>query len=328
MKLIDQFDRTISYLRVSVTDRCNLRCSYCKPAGDLESLDHEDILTFEELFRLIEIGSTLGIEKVRITGGEPLVRSGLVDFIPQLTAISGLEDVSLTTNGIYLKNHLEELYAGGIQRLNISLDTLRRDRYRQITGADRFDTVWAVLERARQMNFHPIKINMVVIKGFNEDEVVEMAALSRIYPYHIRFIEYMPLGDCSQEASFKTVPMSRIKEQVGKLGNLIPVLKSRNGGPAERFKLGDAPGEIGFISSMSHHFCGNCNRLRLTANGKLRSCLLSNFQEDIIGPMRRGATDQELAEIFFKAVQRKPREHLLVNQTEQTLSGQMYAIGG
>lgn len=328
MKLSDQFGRGISCLRVSVTDRCNLRCCYCKPSSVFKSLTHEDILTYEEIYRLVTIGATLGINKVRITGGEPLVRKGIVEFIPQLTAIGGLEDVSLTTNGVYLKDNLEKIYTGGIHRINISLDTLRRDRYRQITGGDHFKEIWEAIELALKMNFQPVKINMVVMKGLNDDEVVDMAELVRWYPLHIRFIEYMPIGICDKDAGFDTVPISQIKNQLEELGTLIPVLKNADDGPAERYTFNGVPGEIGFISPMSHRFCGTCNRLRLTSYGTLRPCLLSDIEVDIKGPMRLGATDHELQQIFVETVRKKNREHPLTVRNGEGVSSQMSAIGG
>jgi cyclic pyranopterin phosphate synthase len=328
-KLMDSFGRPISYLRLSITDRCNLRCRYCKPEKGHTFLAHAAILTYEELHRLTRIAVNLGIRKVRVTGGEPLVRRGAVAFLSELAQIKGLEDVSLTTNGVLLKRYLEQIYESGIHRINISLDTLKREKYLQITGADTFNDVWEAIELAQRMNFHPIKINMVVINGFNDDEVVDMALLSRLDPYHIRFIEYMPVGGNQADANTYIVPISKIRNRLeARIGKLMPIPKGINDGPAERYRLQSGVGEIGFIGSMTNHFCNSCNRLRITANGYLRPCLLSNAQQDIKGPMRGGATDAELEGIFLRAVHQKPSKHLINSGIEAVIWDQMSAIGG
>jgi cyclic pyranopterin phosphate synthase len=327
-KLADQFGRKISYLRVSVTDRCNLRCFYCQPYDISDVLPHKEILSYEEMYRLIEIAVNLGIRKVRITGGEPLVRKDLLGFIEKLCKINGLEDISLTTNGIYLKKHIERLYLSGIHRINISMDTLQKNRYRQITGVDGFQEVWDAITLAEKINFKPIKINMVVIKGVNDDEVQEMALLSQSYPYHIRFIEYMPFGVKNQHARDYFVPNSWVNNQLVKLGRLLPIPKSTHDGPADRYKFEGALGEVGFISAISNHFCGTCNKLRLTANGNLKPCLISNIKENIKDPMRSGASDDELASIFIKAINSKPREHKMNSQKNNFILDHMCKIGG
>lgn len=328
-KLMDSFGRTISYLRLSITDRCNLRCRYCKPEKSPAFLAHADILTYEELLRLTKIAVGLGIRKVRVTGGEPLVRRGVTAFLSELAQIQGLEDVSLTTNGVLLKKHIEHIHGSAIHRINISLDTLRREKYRQITGTDAFDDVWKAIELARAMEFDPIKINMVVIKGFNDDEVDDMALLARSYPYHIRFIEYMPVGGNQANAIRYIVPISTIRNRIETdIGKLMPVSKGIHDGPAERYKFENGVGEIGFIGSMSNHFCNSCNRLRLTANGYLRPCLLSNTQQDIKTPMRAGATDVELEGIVLNTVHQKPSQHLFSSGSGAVIWDQMSAIGG
>lgn len=233
-QLIDQYNRRLNYLRISVTDRCNLRCLYCLPCEGIPKLRHDDILTYEEILRIAGIAVKLGVEKIRLTGGEPLVRKGLCKIIPRLTGLTGLKDVALTTNGIFLKENLEKLKTGGIKRLNISLDSFKRDKYKQITGFDGLEQVLAGIDRARQMGFKPIKINVVVIKGVNDDELLDFARLSLEHPYHIRFIEYMPLGIAGSENSLHHVPSSVIKEKLGSLGKLVPVSTTALDGPAER----------------------------------------------------------------------------------------------
>jgi cyclic pyranopterin phosphate synthase len=327
-QLVDQYNRRLNYLRISVTDRCNLRCLYCLPCEGIPKLRHEDILTYEEILRIAGIAVKLGVEKIRLTGGEPLVRKDLCKIIPHLTGLTGLKDVALTTNGIYLKENLEKLKTGGIKRLNISLDSFKRERYQKITGFDGLEQVLAGIDLADQMGFQPIKINVVVIKGVNDDEVLDFARFSLEHPYHIRFIEYMPLGIASAGNSLHHVPSSVIKEKLGSLGKLALVSKTELDGPAERFSFEGAPGEIGFISPLTHHFCHTCNRLRLTASGRLRPCLLSDQEEDLKGPMRKGASDNDLANIFLKTAFNKPLEHTRASHDSLHFPGQMSSIGG
>lgn len=326
-QLIDQYHRRLNYLRLSITDRCNLNCLYCTPAGVTSKLRHEDILTYEEIFRLARIVVGLGIEKIRLTGGEPLIRKGIYDFLPRLAALPGLKDISLTTNGIFLKENTKRIRASGIKRINVSLDTLRPDIYEKITGYDGFQQVWEGIELARELGFQPIKINMVPILGINDDEILDFARLSVVYPYHIRFIEYMPIG-ANPDDPLSYVANSLIKEQLTSLGKLVPVPKTAYEGPAERFKIEGASGEIGFISPMTNHFCRVCNRLRLTASGRLRPCLLSNKHTDLKGPMRSGASDSELARIFLNAALNKPYAHQLTSENTSRVSAHMSSIGG
>jgi cyclic pyranopterin phosphate synthase len=328
IQLIDQYGRSLNYLRISVTDRCNLRCLYCMPCDGITKLRHEDILTYEEILRLARIAVSLGVNKIRLTGGEPLIRKGICDFIPQLTALPGLKDISLTTNGVYLKDNLEKLRSAGIKRINVSLDSLREERYKKITGYDGFKEVWEGIQLARKLKIQPIKINVVVIKGINDDEVLDLARLTLHEPYHIRFIEYMPLGVKNKEYILRHVPSSLIKKRLNSLGKLVQLPGTKLYGPAERFKFHGAPGEIGFISAISHHFCAMCNRLRLTPTGSLRPCLLSDQEIDLRSPMRSGASDNELARIFLKAALTKPYSHYLTSENSILPSGQMSAIGG
>ena len=326
-RLIDQYKRTLNYLRISITDRCNLNCIYCTPRHGVPKLNHEDILRYEEILRLAGIAVRLGVDKIRLTGGEPLVRKGVYEFIPKLTAIPGLKEVSLTTNGIHLKENLERIKAAGIKRINVSLDTMNRDTYRKITGYDGFPQVWEGIERARVLGFNPIKINIVPLKGINDSEFLDFARLSLEHPYHIRFIEHMPLGTVGPEVQTNYIPNSKIKAQISRLGELIPVPRTKYDGPAARFRLEGAAGEIGFISPLTDHFCKTCNRLRLTAEGHLRPCLLSDKDEDLKNPMRNGASDQELELIFLNTAFKKPRSHHL-DSLEPTPSSQMSSIGG
>jgi cyclic pyranopterin phosphate synthase len=269
----------------------------------------------------------LGISKIRVTGGEPLVRKGVYDFLGELSRIDGLADLSLTTNAVALKENLKKIKSAGIKRINISLDTLKPEKFAQITGMDLFDQVWKGIQGALEMGFHPIKINVVALSGVNDDELADMARLSFDYPFHIRFIEYMPIGE-SQMGNGPLLLAPEIKKRISLLGNLIPVRNSANDGPAQRYRFEGALGEIGFIHALSHHFCDRCNRLRLTARGRLRPCLLSDYHEDMKGPLRSGCSDNQLAEIFFKAVRHKPSDHNLSLQNPPRVCGQMHSIGG
>ncbi len=326
-KLIDRCNRKLNYLRISITDRCNLRCIYCVPYDFIPKLPHKEILSYEEILRIIRIGVCLGISKVRITGGEPLVRKGVYGFLKRLTKIEGLLDISLTTNGVFLKDNINKIKSAGIKRINISLDTLNRKKYRKITGYDFFDQVWEGIELAHKMGFDPVKLNVVPLKGINDDELTDIAALSIDYPFHIRFIEYMPMGTNQMESDHHLL-FPEIKKRIHQFGKLIPVEKDMNDGPAERFKFESAKGEIGFIRPISQHFCNTCNRLRLTASGQLRPCLMSDVQVDLKTRLRKGCSDVELADIFLKAVRLKPLGHNLSGDHPVGVSAQMCAIGG
>ncbi len=325
-KLIDKYERHLNYLRVSITDRCNLKCVYCRPASLVPILPHKEILSYEEILRVVRVGVGLGISKVRITGGEPLIRRGVFGFLKQLTAIHGLQDVSLTTNGILLRDSVARIKAAGIRRINVSLDSLKPERYARITGRDFFARVWQGIEQAHAKGLAPIKLNVVALRGVNDDELADLARLSLDYPFHIRFIEYMPMGSAALENTSHTMMTPEIRQKLKPLGPLTPVKRSASDGPAERFRLDGAKGEIGFISAISHHFCHQCNRLRLTASGQLRSCLLSDQQFDLKTPLRNGCSDEQLAAVFIEAVHHKPAAH--GKGQNLCVNGQMSAIGG
>lgn len=327
LKLIDPCNRHLNYLRISITDRCNLNCIYCSPRDLIPRLSHDEILTYEEILRMVRIGIKLGISKIRVTGGEPLVRKGVYGFLNELSAMGRLSDLSLTTNGVYLKDHLKKIKSAGIKRINISLDTLNRAKFQKITGLDLFDKVWQGIQKAYESGFDPIKLNIVALNGINDDELTDMARLSFDYPFHIRFIEYMPMGD-SQMGNGPLLLAPEIKQRISVLGNLNPVRNSINDGPAQRYRFEGALGEIGFIHALSHHFCDRCNRLRLTASGQLRPCLLSDRHEDVKGPLRSGCSDEQLADIFYRAVHHKPSDHNLAVHNPHSVCGQMRSIGG
>ena len=325
--LLDKHRRKVNYLRISVTDRCNLNCRYCAPS--LPKIAKGDApLTLEEIHRLATVATGLGITKIRLTGGEPLFRRGITSLVESLGALPGLSTITLTTNGILLAEKVRGLREAGMNRVNISLDTLRREKFRELTGRDGFDAVWRGIRSALDAGMAPIKINTVVMRGFNDDEVMELAALSLRYPFRIRFIEYMPIGTDPKSAGDFFVPIAEIKERLAPLGSLIPVRKDGDDGPAERFRLAGAPGEVGFIGSMSRHFCHACNRLRLTSKGGLRPCLLADRQIDLAGPLRGGADDETLAELFREALAQKGSEHNLNFGGDEILQTKMVSIGG
>ena len=330
MALVDTFDRKIDYLRISITDHCNLNCTYCSPPfSGRTHQQRREILTYEEIAGLAEAAVAAGITRIRLTGGEPLIRSGVVDLCRMLTAINGLKSLSLTTNGIRLGAFAEPLSKAGVHRINISLDSLKRSRFAQITGQDSLAGVLAGIEAAEAAGMAPIKINTVVMRGVNDDEVADLAALTFDKPYHVRFIELMPFQHASRG------DYDRLRVPVGEIIRKIPGIDSArvnpildNPGPARMCALPGARGKIGFIAPMSWHFCGSCNRLRLTADGKIRNCLFSNDEMDIKTLLRRGASKMELIEFFTLAAEHKPRRHHLNENSHGKTGRGMYAIGG
>jgi cyclic pyranopterin phosphate synthase len=325
-ELIDRCQRRLNYLRISVTDRCNLRCAYCLPGDDIPRLRHEEVLRYEEILRVARVAAGLGITKVRVTGGEPLVRRGITDFLAELARIPGIRDLSLTTNGLLLKENAGRLRAAGVARVNVSMDTLDPGRYRDITGVDAFEQAWEGIRAAQAHGFHPIKINVVALRGVNDDELPALARLSLDSPLHVRFIEFMPIG----RSRFAGAPLlfPEIMERISVIGRLLPVEGSPLDGPAHRYRFDGARGEVGFIPAISHHFCSRCNRLRLTADGHLRPCLLSDRHEDVKGPLRSGGTDADIEEIFLRATLHKPSDHNLAVGEPAHVCCQMRSIGG
>lgn len=326
--LIDTFHRNITYLRISITDRCNLRCRYCMPEMGVSKINHEDILTYEEFLKVVKAAASEGMTKVRLTGGEPLVRKGVIGFIRNLSDIQGIMDLRMTSNGVLLYEKAEELLDAGVKRINISLDSLKRDTFEDITGRDYLDRVWAGIEKAIDVGFDLIKINCVPIRGFNDKEIIDFAQLTMKMPVDVRFIEFMPLGHCNFWSEDKIVSTEEIKDSLGRLGELTPVDRSKGDGPARLFKLKGAIGNLGFISPVTDHFCATCNRLRLTADGKLRLCLLSDLEVDIKSSLRGGASIEELAYILREAVKSKPGRHHLQSDVHAAQARDMNLIGG
>jgi cyclic pyranopterin phosphate synthase len=328
MVLQDRYQRPITYLRVSVTDRCNLRCVYCMPSDGIQLRSHDDILSFEEVARVVHAAVGLGIRTVRLTGGEPLARKGLVDLVRMLRDISGLEELSLTTNGTLLSAQALALARAGLDRVNVSLDTLRPERFARITRRGNLADVLAGIMAAENAELTPIKINAVVMRGVNDDEVVELARQTLEHSWHVRFIEPMPLGSDVLWEPDRCVLATEIRAEIEMaLGPLAATEKLPGSGPARTYQLMNALGTIGFISPWSQHFCSACNRLRLTADGKLRSCLLSDGEIDLRLPLRQKAGDVELQRLIQRAVEWKPMGHHLA-ELGGPLGRAMSEIGG
>ncbi len=291
----------INYLRLSVTDRCNLRCRYCTYWRDWEKLPAGELLSYEERLRLAAIAGELGLAKVRITGGEPLIRRSLVDFLGKLHQVPGITKVCLTTNGVLLPKLAPALYETGLRHLNISLDTLRRERYRQITGGDHLLEVLRGLERATSLGFAPLKINCVALWGVNDDELVDIARLAREHPWQVRFIELMPTVS-QQWWQRHVLPLAEVVERLSVLGLLVPSTRESTAGPARIFQVPGFQGELGFISPQNGDRCRTCNRLRLTADGKLRPCLMADAEIDLKKPLRQSRDKALLSSLFQEAI--------------------------
>lgn len=303
----DRYGRSIDYLRISVTDRCNLRCFYCMPPQGIEAKPREEILRWEEMLYIAQVAVELGFNKFRLTGGEPLLRKGIISFIHSLSELPGVKDISITTNGLLLNRLAEPLKEAGVKRLNISLDTLNASKYREITRGGDFQTVWAGITKVLELGFSPIKINVVALRDINDTEWVNFANLTRDLPLHVRFIEVMPVGSSWRLAKKHYISCDHVRTEIEKkLDKLTPVLDTRGSGPAEYFQLPGARGTVGFIHAMSRHFCASCNRIRLTSNGKLRPCLFDQREIDLREAVRSGAGRDELKQLFRRAVQLKP----------------------
>ena len=306
--LRDNFLRVIDYLRISITDRCNLRCLYCMPAEGVLPCGHKDILRYEEIIRLVQIAAGLGVRKVRLTGGEPLTRKNVVFLIAALKNIGGIEDLSMTTNGILLEKFADELAAAGLDRVNVSLDSFHPERYRRITRTGELQSVLRGIEAAERAGLRPVKINMVPIRGINDGEVEDFARLTLDSDCQVRFIELMPSSGIDFWSPERYMTAAEIKKIIEALAPLEPV-RPRKNGPSRYFRLKGAKGVVGFISALSHHFCEDCNRLRLTADGKLRPCLFSETEIDLRSSLRNGAPDVEIARLLRLAVEVKPEGH-------------------
>lgn len=325
--LFDSWQRQINYLRISVTDLCNLNCVYCS-AGSIARLSHHDILRYEEIQRIVRVAAGMGITKVRLTGGEPLARPEFVKLVGMIAEIDGIDDVAVTTNGILLGKLASELKEAGLNRVNVSLDTLKRDRFKQITGGDKLATVLGGIEAAHRAGLEPVKINVVVMRGKNDDEILDFGRKTITDGWHVRFIEFMPFGMCGTEG-VETVPTSEIYERLQVLGKLEPIAGPAGNGPAKYFQFPGSKGSVGFITPMTEHFCATCNRLRITSDGQLRPCLLGNDEVDLKTALRDGSSDDEIKRLIQQAVNIKREEHHLSGElAPEAVTRPMYQIGG
>jgi len=313
--LKDKFRRTIDYMRISITDRCNLRCVYCMPSQGVVPLEHREILSYEEVTRVVRVASGIGVRKIRLTGGEPLVRKNIADLIRSIRNIPAIDDLSLTTNGIFLERHAEELADAGLGRVNISLDSLRPEKYREITRGGEIGSVLRGIKAAEKAGLSPVKINMVPVRGFNEDEVKDFAQMTLDTPYQVRFIEFMPFSAQNEWNPGRFISTDEMMAMVEELGVLSPV-RLRKSGPAIYYRLDGATGVVGFISPISNHFCGECNRLRLTADGKLRPCLFSETEIDLKPALRAKADDSEIERLLKLSIEVKPEGHNIRNHNK------------
>ncbi|WP_022851360.1 GTP 3',8-cyclase MoaA [Limisalsivibrio acetivorans] len=325
--LADKFGRRIRYLRVSVTDRCNFHCKYCMPEGEFEHLSHSCILSFEDMLFACSVFAEMGVEKIRVTGGEPLVRKGVTDFMHMLTDVKGIEEVTLTTNGSLLEKFADEIVAAGIRRVNISLDSLRPERYRDITGGFDLDRLLKSLYIAKKAGLDPIKTNTVVIRGFNADEIHDFCDFSVRSGVVARFIEFMPIGNSPDWKQENIVLGSEMLKIIGEKYDYEEIKKEHHAGPAKNYRLSNG-GRVGIITPISNHFCSECDKLRLTADGKLRPCLLTEEEYDLKEPIRK--RDREgLIEAISGALCKKEKEHHVVaDKRNERYKRTMSGIGG
>ncbi len=323
----DPYNRRIDYLRISVTDKCNLKCVYCMPKRGLKYFEKSEILTSEEIVRFVRIAHQHGLRKVRITGGEPLMKKDIISLISSIKE-TGIRDLSLTTNGIMLSELARKLKKAGLDRVNISLDSMAADRYKTITNGGDINRVLEAIEEAERVGLSPVKINVVPIRGLNDAEILSFASLTFDKNYHIRFIEFMPVGCNEIWRKDRCISSAEVIEIISKLGNLER-LEFKGKGPSRNYRIKGAKGVIGIISPLSDHFCGFCNRLRLTTDGKIKPCLFSKVAIDIKTPMRSRASDREIEKLFFDSIKVKPQRHLFQEDVASSwLPEAMSKIGG
>lgn len=317
----DNFDRKINYMRISVTDLCNLRCVYCMPEEGVKKHCHSKNMSFEEIVSLVKAGVDLGIDKIRLTGGEPLVRRGIVDLVEEIGKIEGIGDLTMTTNGVLLAEMAKDLKKAGLNRINISLDSFDPEKYRRITRWGEIKNVLAGIEAAKRVGMDPIKINTVLIKGFNDDEIEDFVNFTRDEKIDVRFIELMPIGQSSDYAQDSYLSNEEVLLRVPELTRIN---KADKHSPAEYYQLAKAKGRVGLINPISNHFCGACNRIRITTDGKIKPCLHSDYEIDLIALKKTGMTDKEILE---KAIRDKPERHH-IKEDEKQLRRNMNEIGG
>lgn len=319
MALVDRFGRIHDYLRISVTDRCNLRCVYCMPADGVQFLDESAVMTDDEIVQVVEAGALLGIRKLRLTGGEPTVRRGLTRLVRRLAAVDGIEDIALTTNGMTLRDQAQDLFDAGVSRLNLSLDSMKAEPFQAITRFGDFARVWEGLEKAVEVGFSPIKLNVVLVGGFNEAEVLDFLRLTERLPLVVRFIEYMPIGQDAKSWRKRYVPLETVFETAQAAGiELVPGGVVTGNGPAQYYQIPGAPGQVGLIHPVSDHFCETCNRLRLTADGRLKPCL---YWADEVTVRDCLGDPEKMRDLFYRALALKPEKHEMARAGEDLESG-------
>ncbi|MDI6782125.1 MAG: GTP 3',8-cyclase MoaA [bacterium] len=324
--LVDNYQRQINYLRISITDMCNLRCLYCQSKPEAGWKVHQEILRYEEIIRLASLMVQSGIKRIRVTGGEPLIKKNVLMLIENMARIEGLEELTLTTNGTRLVQFARQLKENGVDRITISLDSLNNGRYADITGGGNLRDVLTGIDEALRVGFVPLKINVVVMAGINDDEVESFVRLTLDKPVVVRFIEFMPISQQGISWDKRYLSTDVLKQRLSQRFSMIPEKSIHGNGPAEYYKIDDAVGSIGFISSISKHFCDKCNRLRLTPDGHLRLCLGQDMEIDLKQPMRDGASDEELKELIFQGVRNKPSGHQF--HVKRPEGRGMCAIGG
>jgi GTP 3',8-cyclase len=328
ISLVDGFSRTITYLRISVTDKCNLRCVYCMPEGGLPWLRREEILSYEEIAAIVRAAASVGVRTIRLTGGEPLVRRNLSRLVAAIASIPGIEDVALSTNGLLLESQLGELVAAGLRRVNLSLDTLRPDRFETIARRPGLAAVLRAIDAAIDAGLTPLKVNCVVMRGKNDDELIDFARLTRDRPIYVRFIEMMPVIENVELQRDSYVSADEILQRISAAGELRPIAGPTGNGPARYFAYSGAAGAVGVISPLSHDYCERCNRVRLTADGRLRLCLFGDYALDLRSPLRNGAATAEIANLLRSAMLIKPaRHHLRLGETASRMRA-FSEIGG
>jgi cyclic pyranopterin phosphate synthase len=327
--MLDKNGREINYMRVSITPRCNLRCAYCLPSGQGVSTNNRDLLSDKNLIRLITIFATMGIKKVRLTGGEPLVRKGLAELVRDIKRINGMEEVALSTNGVLLLDAIDGLLASGLDKINISLDSLKRERIKEISGFDVLPKIEGAIRKIISDGLWRLKLNAVIIKGFNDDEINDFAELAAIYPLEVRFIEMMPTAKNRLWDGKKPLTGAEIMSKVETKYRLMPIFnREKTGGPARVYAIASGKGRVGFISPMSEQFCDSCNRLRLTAEGTIRHCLFSDMEVDLRPGLAANAPDEWFRDKFLNALIHKPAAHNLTMQSPPPCSRAMVSIGG
>jgi cyclic pyranopterin phosphate synthase len=327
-KLVDGMGRTIVNLRISVTDRCNFRCTYCMPADNVEFMDRSNLLTFEEIQRVVTVVSKLGINRIRLTGGEPMMRKDLPTLIKMIDEVEGINDIAMTTNAYFLKDQAQSLLDAGLKRLNVSLDSLDPDKFRDVNRRDCLQAVLDGLDAARTVGFKSIKINAVAVRNFSETEIMGLIEYGRSDGFEVRFIEFMPLDSDKVWERDKVLFGHEIIDLIKEKYELVPIDNSLEIGPASEYNFADGKGKIGIITAVSNPFCDHCNRIRMTADGKLRTCLFSTDETDLKDLIRSGASDATIAEAINQAVLVKEPGHKINLEGFERPTRAMHAIGG